>query len=39
VEALATTSAWDPIERLLAADAATATAATTTTVDDASVSA
>jgi hypothetical protein len=33
VEALATSSAWDPIELLRAADAATAT------VDDASVSA
>jgi hypothetical protein len=39
VEALATTSAWDPIQLLLAADTATVTATTTTTVDDASVSA
>jgi hypothetical protein len=35
VEALATSSAWDPIQLLLAADTTTAT----TTVDDASVSA
>ncbi len=41
VEVLATTSAWDPIQLLQAADAtktAAATATTTTTVDDISIS-